>query len=101
MTHIDYIQLLKMEELDHFIYPKAKLEEADAVAWVFPDPKADLVMYPFKFFPLEPSDVRLKVLHTSLCHSDLMHARGYWGTSFLMQATKSTPAVPATKSWGR
>ena len=41
-----------MEELDHFIYPKAKLEEADAVAWVLTNPDSELVMYPFKFFPL-------------------------------------------------
>lgn len=64
-----------MEELDHFLYPKAKREEADGVAWVFTSADSDLVQYPFTFFPLEPSDVRLKVLHTSLCASDLLHAR--------------------------
>ena len=66
------------------MYPKAKREEADAVAWVFTGPNSDLVQYPFKFFDVEPSDVRLKVLHTALCHSDLLHARGLWGKHLLI-----------------
>ena len=75
------------EELDHFMYPKAKKEEADAVAWVLTSPTSDLVMYPFKFFPVEPEDVRLKILHTSLCASDHFHGRSLWGILYSIQAT--------------
>ena len=32
-------------------------------------------MYPFKFLPLEPNEVRLKVLYTSICQSDIMTIR--------------------------
>ena len=86
-----------MEEIDHFIYPKAKMEEADAVAWVLTSPDSELVMYPFKFFPLEPQDVRLKILHTSLCASDHFHGRGFWGKHFLIQVKFLTQPVLATR----
>ena len=86
-----------MEEIDHFIYPKAKMEEADAVAWVLTSPDSDLVMYPFKFFPPEPQDVRLKILHTSLCASDHFHGRGFWGNSYLIQVKFPTQPVLATR----
>lgn len=87
-----------MEELDHFMYPKASKEEADAVAWVFTSPKSDLVQYHFKFFEPEPNDVRLKVLHTALCQSDNLHARGCWGTLSLIQEKCLIPAARDTRS---
>lgn len=86
-----------MEEIDHFIYPKAKMEEADAVAWVLTSPDSELVMYPFKFFPLEPQDVRLKILHTSLCASDHFHGRGFWGKHSLIQVKFRTQPVLGTR----
>lgn len=70
-----------MEEIDHPFYPKAPINEADAVAWIFTSKDSNLVKYPFNFLPPEPSEVRLKVLHTSLCYSDVMHAREMWGIS--------------------
>lgn len=36
-------------------------------------------MYPFTFPEIEDHDVRLKVLHTSICHSDLATIRQDWG----------------------
>jgi hypothetical protein len=86
------------EEVDHPLYPRAPLNEADAVAWIFTSKDSDLQMYSFKFWPLEPSDVRLKILHTSICYSDIMHSRGYWGNSSSIQENRRTPAALATKS---
>lgn len=39
---------------------------------------SDLQLYPFKFPPLKPEEVRLKILHTSICSSDVMTLRGKW-----------------------
>jgi len=83
------------------MYPKAKREEADGVAWVFTDAKSDLVQYPFKFFDPEPCDVRLKVLHTALCQSDCLHARGQWGKKISIQVKYHTLAALDTKLWGK
>lgn len=86
------------EEVDHPFYPRAPMSEADAVAWIFTSKDSELEMYSFKFWPLEPSDVRIKILHTSICHSDIMHSRGLWGTSASTQARRPTPAARATRS---
>lgn len=86
------------EEVDHILYPKSSLQEADAVAWIATTKDAELQQYPFKFQPLEPTEVRLKVLHTSICYSDVMHLRGLWGNSFISQVINAIHAVPDTKS---
>jgi|JI10StandDraft_1071094.scaffolds.fasta_scaffold4978655_1 D-arabinose 1-dehydrogenase-like Zn-dependent alcohol dehydrogenase len=73
-----------MEEIDHPLYTKASLQEADGVAWIFTSKESQMVKYPFKFPEMEPAEVRLKVLHVSLCYSDVMHVRGYWCICLLM-----------------
>ena len=67
-----------MEEIDHPLYLKADIKEADAVAWVFTSKESTMVKYPFTFPEMETTEVRIKVLHTSLCYSDVMHVRGLW-----------------------
>lgn len=89
------------EEVDHMLYPKSSLEEADAVAWIAISKDAELQQYPFKFQPLEPTEVRLKILHTAICHSDVMHLRGMWGNSSIKQEINATHAALATKSLGK
>lgn len=74
------------EEVDHPFYPKSTLEEADAVAWILTDKDSELVMYPFKFLPLEPNEVRLKITYTSICQSDILHSRGHWGKFLIIKA---------------
>ena len=64
-----------MQDVNHSLYPKSTLEQADGVAWIFTDKDSELTKYPFKFSELKPTEVRLKVLHTSLCFSDVMHSR--------------------------
>ncbi len=44
-------------------------------------PNSPLIKYPFKFYPLGPNDVRLKVLYTSICQSDILHGRSKWGSA--------------------
>lgn len=61
------------------MYPKSDLKEADAVAWVAVDPTSPLAMYSFKFPELSSDEVRLKVLYTSICRSDILTIRGSWG----------------------
>lgn len=73
-----------MEEIDHPLYPRAPLAEADAVAWIFTSQDSDLQMYSFKFSELQPAEVRIKILHTSICYSDVMHSRGHWGNYALI-----------------
>lgn len=91
-TKLRYLIII-MEEINHPHYPKSTLEEADAVAWILPSPKAALQKYPFKFHSIQPTEVRLKVLHTSLCQSDVLHGRGHWGNCYLIQDNSNTHAV--------
>lgn len=67
-------------EIDHFLYPKATKEEADAAAWVATTPQGKLSLYYFKFMDMEENDVRVKVLYTSICQSDILTVREKWGT---------------------
>lgn len=55
------------------------MEEADAVAWVALDATGPFHMYSFKFTEVEPEQVRIKVLYTSICQSDILTVRGNWG----------------------
>lgn len=87
-----------MEEIDHPLYMKANLAEADAVAWVFTSKESEMVKYPFTFPEMEPADVRIKVLHVSLCYSDVMHVRGMWCNCCPIQSNLPSPAASAIKS---
>lgn len=90
-----------LEEVNHPFYTRSALEEADAVAWVFTKKDGDMQMYPFKFPPLSPTDVRIKITYTSICQSDIMHARGYWGITSSIQVTSPIPAVQGMRSLER
>lgn len=67
------------QEITHHLYAPSTLENADGVAWVAKDKDSDLVMYPFTFQEVKENEVRLKVLYTSICHSDLATIREHWG----------------------
>ena len=64
---------------NNFLYNRVDPpSKPDGMAWVFKTPK-DFGMYPFKFPPLKPEDVRIRILYTGVCHSDSMTGRGKWG----------------------
>lgn len=62
-------------DIDHQLYKKAEPGTEDAHGWVFKNDK-EMVPYYFKFPTLKDDEVRVRVLHTGLCHSDSMTARG-------------------------
>ena len=66
-------------EIDHFMYPRASKEEADAAAWVATTPEGKLSLYYFKFMDMEENEVRVKVLYTSICQSDILTVTELWG----------------------
>jgi len=67
------------KDIDHQIYKRVdSASEADGLAWVFKNAK-EFVPYYFKFPELKADEVRAKVLHTGLCHSDSMTGRECWG----------------------
>ena len=67
------------KDCNHLIYKRAEDEsKADALAWVFKNDK-EMVPYYFNFPPLGDDEVRCKILHTGLCHSDVMTVRQKWG----------------------
>lgn len=66
-------------EIDHMLYQRVEdPKDADALAWVFKN-KDEFVPYYYKFPELAEDEVRAKVLHTGLCHSDVMTGREKWG----------------------
>jgi D-arabinose 1-dehydrogenase-like Zn-dependent alcohol dehydrogenase len=66
------------------------IEEADALAFGSisnqKDNKFELI--PFKFSELKDDEIRIKVLYSSLCHSDIAFSTGQWGDTMLL------PCVP-------
>lgn len=67
------------------------------MAWVLTDAKSDLVKYPFTFFPLEPTEVRLKVFYAALCYSDSLHAREAWGIYYIIKDQHNILAARVTR----
>ena len=63
-------------------------EEANAFCWGVTAAKAPLKRLYFKLPPLEKDEVRIKVLHTGLCHSDCFKIDEEWGKNCLF------PLVP-------
>lgn len=62
-------------DIDHPIYKRVDdLSQADAVGWVFKNDK-EFVPYYFRFPPLGEDELRVRILHTGLCHSDVMTGR--------------------------
>eukprot|EP01022_Parablepharisma_sp_SALTPOND_P020274 TRINITY_DN363_c1_g1_i3.p1 TRINITY_DN363_c1_g1~~TRINITY_DN363_c1_g1_i3.p1 ORF type:complete len:396 (+),score=25.70 TRINITY_DN363_c1_g1_i3:1647-2834(+) len=63
-------------------------EEANVSCWGVTEAKGPLKRLYFKLPPLEPEEVRLKVLHVGLCHSDCFKNDEAWGPNWLF------PLVP-------
>lgn len=57
------------------------LEEATAVGFgtLSCNTDHDFDFVPFKYAPLDSDEVRVKLLYTGLCHTDIMWATGKWG----------------------
>eukprot|EP01017_Pseudomicrothorax_dubius_P031293 TRINITY_DN397_c0_g1_i4.p1 TRINITY_DN397_c0_g1~~TRINITY_DN397_c0_g1_i4.p1 ORF type:complete len:360 (-),score=117.94 TRINITY_DN397_c0_g1_i4:62-1141(-) len=64
--------------LKHSIYQHTDIQAADAVAKAFIDKTPTMVEYPFKFPELKPYEVRLRILYTGLCHSDVHTVKSEW-----------------------
>ena len=68
------------DKLSHPIYAPAKPEEADSCSWAFLTTEK-FGKYHHKFQPMEDNHVRSRILHTSLCMSDVHTGRDKWGPS--------------------
>lgn len=63
---------------DHELYKHCDEKDADAIAWAFTS-SSRMEKFPFKFPPLGKNEIRVNVLFTGLCQSDVLSARGKWG----------------------
>ena len=66
------------EKYEHELYKHCDIKEADAVAWAFVN-KDKLVQFPFKFPEIKDDEIRINILYTSLCLSDVHTVKGPWG----------------------
>jgi D-arabinose 1-dehydrogenase-like Zn-dependent alcohol dehydrogenase len=57
------------------------IQDADAVAMAFMEPGTTVTPLPFKHPPLLPKELRIRVTHSGLCHSDILIAEGSWAKS--------------------
>ena len=58
-------------------------EEANAACWGVTEAKGPLKRLYFKLPDLKKDEVRIKVLHTGLCHSDCFKVNQEWGDNFV------------------
>lgn len=58
------------------------------------DPKSPLSPYDFERREIRPKDVRIEILYSGVCHSDLHQARGEWGSNLF-------PMVPGHEIIGQ
>ncbi len=58
------------------------------------DPKSPLSPYDFERREIRPKDVRIDILYSGVCHSDLHQARGEWGSNLF-------PMVPGHEIIGQ
>ena len=64
--------------VDHKIYKRVENpKDADACAWVFKNAK-EFVPYYFRLPVVAPHELRVRVLYTGLCHSDVSGGRNQW-----------------------
>lgn len=68
------------DQISHPIYAPANPEDADCCSWAFLT-KETFGKYYHKFQPLQDNHVRSRILHTSLCMSDVHTGRDIWGPS--------------------
>jgi uncharacterized zinc-type alcohol dehydrogenase-like protein len=54
------------------------IEEAQGVAMAFMDPGTTLTPLPFKHPPLLSTELRIRVTHSGLCHSDIFFSNQSW-----------------------
>ena len=66
------------EELGNRAPVPCSIEEADGVAWAMTEPGTAMTQLPFKHPPLLENEVRIKVTHAGLCHSDVFVATCGW-----------------------
>lgn len=64
--------------MEHKIYKHCELKDAEAVAKAFVDTSGKAQDWPFKFPAIKGYEVRVKITHTGLCHSDVHTALGEW-----------------------
>jgi len=57
-------------------------EESNTACWGVTEAKGPLKRLYFKLPPLEDDEVRIKVLHAGLCHSDCFKVNEEWGPNF-------------------
>jgi alcohol dehydrogenase (NADP+) len=69
-----------------------------AVGYGAASPEAPLAPLRFERRPLEPSDLRIEILHCGVCHSDLHTARNEWVETL---APTTYPVVPGHEIVGR
>ena len=62
------------ENYQHEIYKYCDIKEADAVAWAFVN-KDKMVQFPFKFPELKDDEIRVNVLYSGLCQTDVNTVR--------------------------
>jgi D-arabinose 1-dehydrogenase-like Zn-dependent alcohol dehydrogenase len=67
------------ENYDHELFKHVeKIEDADAVGWVFVNTKK-YVLFPYKLPELNPKDIKVNITYSGICLSDSFHPRGVWG----------------------
>jgi uncharacterized zinc-type alcohol dehydrogenase-like protein len=59
------------------------LGDADSFAWAFVEKGTNVVPFPFRQPALGDKEVRIKVTHAGLCHSDIFRSTGGWGEDIL------------------
>lgn len=69
---------MEKKELEHEIYKKVKKEEAEGCAWVFTDSE-NISKYYYKHPPLKPYELKIRIISTGICMSDLMTGSEKWG----------------------
>ena len=77
-------RIIQMEKVDYsfrgVVCPKA---EADTTCWGVTEARGELKRVYVKQQPLADDEVRLKVLHVGLCHSDCFKVNAEWGPNYL------------------
>ena len=69
---------MKKIEINHEIYKNVPKEEADGCAWVFTDSE-NISKYYYKHPPLKSYEVKIRIISTGVCMSDIMTGTEKWG----------------------
>lgn len=59
-----------MATLAHPKYTLVAKEEAEGFAWSFEGPNQEPKLYPFKFPPIQPHEIRIQQSYFGLCYTD-------------------------------